>query len=172
MIHGMDAIAKLGEAETLVHGGRRVGSRSLVDREALLERLIEVRELMTAELREAAEVVRDRDAIVEEGRRAAERLRLDVEAERTRRLSDTEAGSEARRLVTEASDFAERSLAELEAVLQRVLSAISRARDRLVDGGTPIGADGLRQALEAEPPQPESLSPAAPAGSPVEKAEA
>lgn len=152
MIPGMDATEKLEEAEALLRSGRRVGGRTLVDRDALLGRLVEAGELMTAELRQAAEVVRGRDAIIEEGRREVERLRAEMAADRFRRVSDTEAGSEAHRVLAEASDFAERSLAELEAVLQRVLSSITRARTALSDEGSPIGADGVRQALEGHAP--------------------
>ncbi len=142
-----DALTTLAEVEALLHRSRGLGARAVVDRHAALGRLASARDLFGAELREARDVLRDRDAIIEEGRQAAEQLRAEARADRTRQLTGSEAGEEARRVLAEATDFAERSLAELEVVLQRVLSSITRARTQLDKEGSPIGADALHTAL-------------------------
>lgn len=144
----MDALGKLAELQALLHGGRRVGGRTLVDGTALAGGLAQVQDLVTAEVREARAVLQEREAMMAAGRREIEQLRTEVAAERAVRITDAEVSAESQQILSEARDFAERSLAELEAVLQRVLSAITRARTALETEGSVLGARELRQTLQ------------------------
>jgi hypothetical protein len=145
-----DAADELLEAEGLLLSARGFRGRALVDRSVMHARLAAARTLLDAELREARDVLRDRDAILEEGR--AEVARLKAEHQRSAALG-AEGGSiaaEARKLVDEAADFSERTLADLEVVLQRLLSAIVRAREELHEHGGVTPSESLRRLLAGE----------------------
>ncbi|MEO6713531.1 MAG: hypothetical protein ABIM89_08905 [Mycobacteriales bacterium] len=145
---GVDIQAKLDALTEMVETARSMpmSASCIVNRTDMLTLLDEVREMLPGELREAQSVIKDRDEIVEEGRRRAERILSDAESERDRLVSDTEvvrsaereadrvvddANEQARRMQVEVDDYVDAKLANFEVVLNKVLTAVERGRDKL-----------------------------------------
>jgi cell division septum initiation protein DivIVA len=144
----VDIQAKLDEITELVETARAMpmSASCIVNRTEVLTILDEIRELLPAELREAQWVIKDRDAVVDEGRRRAERIVADAITERDRLVGETEvireaarqadqivvdAGETARAMQREVDDYIDGKLANFEVVLAKVLTAVERGRDKL-----------------------------------------
>jgi cell division septum initiation protein DivIVA len=144
----VDISAKLDQITEMVEDARSMpmSASCIVNRSEMLTLLDEVREMLPAELREAQWVIKDRDGVVEEGRRRAERIVADAIVERDRLVGETEvlheAARVAERIVNEAreaarvmqlevDDYVDSKLANFEVVLHKVLTAVERGRDKL-----------------------------------------
>ena len=145
----MDEVhAKLAEITALVEGARAMpmSASCVVNRADLLSRLEELESLLPETISRAREVLGDKQSVVEEGRREAEKLLAAAKAERRRMLeaSDVhvEAAAEAERLLEEArtsaeamrvevEDYVDAKLANFEIVLTKTLSAVERGRQKL-----------------------------------------
>ena len=118
----------------------------IVNRGQLLRLLDEVRDLIPAEVARAESLLHERDDVVDEGRREAERIIAAAHAERERMLSETEvhqaaaaaaeqlredASAEARQMRQEVDDYVDTKLANFEIVLNKTLAAVLRGRDKL-----------------------------------------
>lgn len=146
---GVDEVArKLDELVALIEGARAMpmSASCVVNRGDVLALLDEVRAALPAELREARYVLRDRDDVIAEGRREAERIVAEAYEERLRILSETdivrEAYAERDRLLAEAAaqadamrrevdDYVDAKLANFEVVLTKTLNAVERGREKL-----------------------------------------
>lgn len=143
-----DVQGKIGEIVSLVEAARAMpmSASCVVNRADLLGLVDELRALLPGQLRQAEYVLSDRDEVVDEGRREAERIIAAAHVERSRILSDTEIAREARveaeRLVTEAheqadlmrrevDDYVDTKLANFEVALTKTLAAVERGRDKL-----------------------------------------
>jgi cell division septum initiation protein DivIVA len=95
----VDIQAKLDEITEMVETARAMpmSASCMINRTEVLTILDEIRELLPAELREAQWVIKDRDAVVDEGRRRAERIVADAITERDRLVGETEVLREAAR---------------------------------------------------------------------------
>lgn len=164
----MELKDKLTQVVALVEGARSMpmSASCVVNRSELLAALDELRELIPAEMKQAEFVLRDRDEVVEEGRREAERLVASAREERLRLIAKAdvmqEATREADRLLTEAREQSEQmraevdtyvdtKLANFEVVLSRTIAAVEKGRDKL-RGRHPM--DDLRAAVEADDAEP------------------
>jgi F0F1-type ATP synthase membrane subunit b/b' len=113
------------------------------DVEAVLERL---REGLPEELRQARWILKERDDLIEQGRREAQQLLDDAREERDRMLSEAEvvkaAHREAERIVAEAreeakvlrleaEDYVDGKLANFEIALHKTLKSVENGRERL-----------------------------------------
>lgn len=144
----MDISAKLDQITEMVEDARSMpmSASCIVNRTDMLTLLDEVREMLPAELREAQWVIKDRDGVVEEGRRRAERIVADAIVERDRLVGETEvlreAARAAERIVNDAreaarimqlevDDYVDSKLANFEVVLHKVLTSVERGRDKL-----------------------------------------
>ena len=145
----MDAVqAKLAELTATVEGARSMpmSASCVVNRSEVLDLLGALQDLLPKQLLEAQEVLGDRRGVVEDGRREADRIIADAQAERLRLLADTdvyaEAAAEATRLVEEATllgesmrleveDYVDGKLANFEIVLTKTLAAVERGRQKL-----------------------------------------
>ncbi|HZG94581.1 MAG TPA: hypothetical protein VEZ46_07700 [Mycobacteriales bacterium] len=144
----MDIQAKLDEITEMVETARAMpmSASCMINRTEVLTILDEIRELLPGELREAQWVIKDRDAVVDEGRRRAERIIADAITERDRLVGETEvlreaarqadrivvdAGESARAMQREVDDYIDAKLANFEVVLAKVLTAVERGRDKL-----------------------------------------
>jgi cell division septum initiation protein DivIVA len=144
----VDISAKLDQITEMVEDARSMpmSASCIVNRTDMLMLLDEVREMLPAELREAQWVIKDRDGVVEEGRRRAERIVADAIVERDRLVGETEvlreAARAAERIVNDAreaarvmqlevDDYVDSKLANFEVVLHKVLTAVERGRDKL-----------------------------------------
>lgn len=144
----MDVQAKLDEITAVVEGARAMpmSASCIVNRGELLAILDDLREMLPAELSEAAGLLRERAAVVDEGRAEAERIIEEARAERTRMLAKTEvvreatkeadriveaARADAERMRLEVDDYVDGKLANFEVVLHKTLAAVERGRAKL-----------------------------------------
>jgi vacuolar-type H+-ATPase subunit H len=166
----VDIQGKLDALTELVETARSMpmSASCIVNRTDVLTLLDEVREMLPAELREAQLVLKDRDEVVDEGRRRAERIVTDAVTERDRLVSDTEvvresereadrviddANEQARRMQMEVDDYVDAKLANFEVVLHKVLTAVERGRDKL-RGRQELDALGEPGAIGDDTPLP------------------
>jgi cell division septum initiation protein DivIVA len=150
---------KIDELVALVEGARAMpmSASCVVNRGDVLAMLDELRTLLPAEFRQAEYVIRDRDEVVEEGRREAERIVAAAREERLRLIDETEVVQEAlaerERILAEAQarseamrqevdDYVDTKLANFEVVLTRTLGAVERGRDKLRARSAPDPLDG------------------------------
>ena len=119
----------------------------IVNRAEVLGLIEEMRELLPDEFRHAQLLLDDREAVVEEGRRQAERMIAEAEVERDRLTSDRDvrrgcrrgraeqirgaAVEEAHTMRAEVDDYVDSKLANFEVVLDKTMAAVRRGRDKL-----------------------------------------
>ena len=144
----MDVQAKVAQIVELIESSKSMplSASVLVNKTEILEHLDELRGMLPDELREAQWVISDRDDVIEQGRKEAERIIAEATAESARLVSRTEimqtATGEAERLLDEAKetskkmrleveDYVDQKLANFEVVLQKTFAAVERGRDKL-----------------------------------------
>ncbi|HEV2891324.1 MAG TPA: hypothetical protein VGX28_13195 [Frankiaceae bacterium] len=144
----MDAQAKLDELTELVENAKSMplSASVLVNKADVLALLDELRAALPDELREAQWVIKDRDEVIESGRKEADRIIADARTEAARLVSRTEvmqtatkeadrvveeAKENARRMRLEVEDYVDAKLANFEVVLHKTLGAVERGRDKL-----------------------------------------
>ena len=160
----MDVHDKLDELTAVVEGARSMpmSASCVVNRGEVLALLEELRGLLPEEFRHAQMLLADRESVVDEGRREAQRLLVRAEEERLTLTSQTEVVREARleaeriraeavadaqTMRSEAEDYVDTKLANFEVVLDKTLAAVHRGRDKL-SGRSP------RVDLSGEPDDP------------------
>ena len=161
----MDPLDSIDEIIERVQDARSVPmSRQnfMYDRAEMIGALEELRAELPVELRRAAALLEERDKIMEAGRREADRIIAEGEAEHARLVSVNEitvsaehegarliaeARTEAQRLRDEVDDYVDTALANFEQFLTRALASIERGRDKmhaLREIGTFVTEDGER----------------------------
>jgi cell division septum initiation protein DivIVA len=140
--------AKLTETTELVESARAMpmSASCVVNRGDLLAMLADLEALLPDTISRAQEVLGDKQAVVDEGRREAEQIIASAKLERRRLIEATdvfaEASAEADRLIEEArstaesmraevEDYVDAKLANFEIVLSKTLSAVERGRQKL-----------------------------------------
>jgi len=118
----------------------------IVNRGQMLGLLDELRDLIPAEVQRAESLLHERDDVVADGRREAERIIEDAHAQRAHLISETEvhqaavaeaarvrdeADAEARQMRQEVDDYVDTKLANFEIVLNKTLAAVLRGREKL-----------------------------------------
>lgn len=156
----MDALDILDELERLIEDARMMpmSASCLVNRAEAMELVHQLREVLPHELRHAARLLHDRDAVIEESRVEAERILVAAHEERNRMLDETGAlaadygaaggpglvDREALAIKHEADEYVDQQLAHLESILNKALGAVQQGRDRLradVESAFGPGAD-------------------------------
>jgi cell division septum initiation protein DivIVA len=160
----VDPLESIDQIIALVEGARSAPmSRSnfVFDRADMINLLDQLRADLPGELRRATALLEERDKIVEAGRREAERIISEAEAEHTRLVSINEivvsaeheasrmineARAETQRLRDEVDDYVDTALANFEQFLTRSLASIERGRDKMhalreIGSFTPSGED-------------------------------
>ena len=160
----MDPLENIDQIIALVEGARSAPmSRSnfVADRAEMINLLDQLRADLPGELRRATALLDERDKIVDAGRREAERIISEAEAEHTRLVSINEivvsaeheasrmineARAETQRLRDEVDDYVDTALANFEQFLTRSLASIERGRDKMhalreIGSFTPSGGD-------------------------------
>ena len=144
----MDPLDRIDEIIALVEGARAVpmSRNCMVDRGDLIGTLEQLRGELPAELRRSTALLEERDKIIDAGRREAERIIAEGEAEHARLVSVneivvsaeheasriiSEARAETQRLREEVDDYVDTALANFEQFLTRSLAAIERGRDKM-----------------------------------------
>jgi hypothetical protein len=144
----LDAIAMVTNAK----GSLMSNAVASVQRDEMLMVLNDALNHMPAELREARQALREREALMYEEQRKAAALMEEAKVEAARLVEHTEivrqsrlqaediiaeAHAEARRIVAQAEDFIDKKLAGFEIVLQRLLATTASGRERLQTEGLP-----------------------------------
>jgi cell division septum initiation protein DivIVA len=160
----VDPLESIDQIIALVEGARSAPmSRSnfVFDRADMINLLDQLRADLPGELRRASALLDERDKIVDAGRREAERIIAEAEAEHTRLVSINEivvsaeheasrmineARAETQRLRDEVDDYVDTALANFEQFLTRSLASIERGRDKMhalreIGSFTPSGED-------------------------------
>ena len=162
----MDVHAKLAELRQVVEDARSMpmSASAVVNRGELLELIDGLRDALDQAFVDSQRVIAERQAVVEEGHREAERIVADAHNERERIISDTDvyrvakrqaddvlakAHSEADELRQETDQYVDAKLANFEITLERTMEAVKRGRERLAgrsafDGITTDEADLIK----------------------------
>ncbi|MBT8226390.1 MAG: hypothetical protein HKP61_20870 [Dactylosporangium sp.] len=145
----MDPLDRIDQIVNFIEGARSMPmsrTNCVVDRAEMNALLEEVRSDLPVEIRRAAALLEERDKIMDAGRREAERIIAEAEAEHARLVSVNEivvsaeheaarlvgdARAETQRLREEVDDFVDTTLANFEQLLTRSLVAIERGRDKM-----------------------------------------
>jgi len=144
----VDVHEKLDELAAVIQGARSMpmSASCIVNRGDVLALVDEVRALLPEEFRHAELLLRDREAVVEEGREEAERIVAAAQEERLRLVSETEVAAQAElaaeqiraaaeeesaTMRREVDDYVDGKLANFEVVLEKTLAAVHRGRDKL-----------------------------------------
>ncbi len=144
----MDVDQKLEELSMLIEEAKAVplSASCMVNRAVVLDLIDDIRDALPSSLSDADQLLAEREAVVSEGRREADRLIAEAREEQLRMLSQHEvylvavAESEALRGETldevtrmrrETDDYIDARLATFEITLHKTLSAVERGRDKL-----------------------------------------
>lgn len=144
----MDSLDRIDEIVAIVEAARAVpmSRNCMVDRNELIGALEELRVELPGELRRSANLLEERDKILDAGKREADRIIAEGEQEHARLVSVhevmvsaeheanrmvTEAREEAQRLRDEVDDYVDTALANFEQFLTRALASIERGRDKM-----------------------------------------
>jgi cell division septum initiation protein DivIVA len=135
----------------------------MLNRGEVLQLLDEIKKSLPEELHHAQLLLRDREAVLEEGRREADMIVVSAREQRGSLVAETEvtreatiraeqvkadALQEAYAIRQEVDDYVDAKLANFEVVLNKTLSAVQRGRDKLrgrdemddLDGQVPADA--------------------------------
>jgi cell division septum initiation protein DivIVA len=144
----VDPLDRIDEIISLVEGARSMpmSRNCILDRAEVIGLLDQLRGELPGEMRRAAALLDERDKILDAGRREAERIIVEGEAEHARLVSVNEitvsaeheaarmvadARAEAQRLRDEVDDYVDTALANFEQFLTRSLASIERGRDKM-----------------------------------------
>ena len=118
----------------------------LVNRTQVLDLIEEIRQLLPESVHRADELLADREAVVQDGRREADRILERARTEADRMVSEHEVylaavaesqalradvAAETARMRQETDDYIDAKLATFEITLQKTLQTVDRGRDRL-----------------------------------------
>lgn len=144
----MDVQERLDELTVLVEDAKAVplSASCMVNRAQILDLIEEIRQLLPESVARADELLADREAVVQDGRREADRILERARTEADRMVSDHEvylaAVSEAQairaevaddttRMRSETEDYVDAKLAGFEITLEKTLQTVERGRERL-----------------------------------------
>jgi cell division septum initiation protein DivIVA len=166
----MDVNAKIDELIEIVESARAMpmSASCVINRAQVLELLDGLKNGLPEEMDRARRVLSDRESVLEEGRREAERLLERTRGERDSIINNTDISREARDAATrilsdarreadqirnEADEYVDQKLANFEVVLTKTLQAVGRGRDKM-RGSNPMEELGRhveeQDAAEAE----------------------
>ena len=147
----MDVLVLIDKLDELVHGAKAVPltDQVRIDREEIWEILDQMRATIPEEIKQARWIVKERQEMLAEAKREAERL-VAAARERAAELASQQevvrqAEEQARSLLGEArrrerevrlgaEDYADEILATLEVNLGKFLTAVQRGREQLAQG--------------------------------------
>jgi hypothetical protein len=125
----------------------------VINRAQVLELLDELKRGLPEEMDRARRVLSDRESVVEEGRREAERLLERTRGERDSIINNTDISREAQdaagrilsdarreadQVRTDADEYVDQKLANFEVVLTKTLQAVGRGRDKMRGSNNPM----------------------------------
>lgn len=144
----MDVQERLDELTVLVEDAKSMplSASCIINRTQVLDLIDEIRQLLPESVHRADELLADREAVVQDGRREADRILERARAEADRMVSEHEvylaAVAEAEavrgetledtaRMRRETDDYIDGKLATFEITLHKTLQAVDRGRERL-----------------------------------------
>jgi cell division septum initiation protein DivIVA len=144
----MDVLVLIDKLDDLVHNAKPVPltDQVRVDREEIYDLLDQMRATIPEEIKQARWIVKERQEMLAEAKREAERVVKEAREQQTRLISEQEVTRQAERAAEEilqdaratereirlqAEDWADEVLGTLEVNLEKFLSAVRRGRDRL-----------------------------------------
>lgn len=144
----MDVFERLDRIEDFIVSSKHVpfSSSVMVNETELFELLDELRSSLPEELKQARWMVKEKQELIDESYKEAERIREEARTERENLVAETEiikqatadserimedASNRAREVRLEAEDYADERLANLEVTCFKLLEVIKRARERL-----------------------------------------
>lgn len=144
----MDVNAKIDELIEIVEGARAMpmSASCVINRTQVLDLLDELKRGLPEEMDRARRVLDDRESVLAEGRREAERLLERTRGERDSIINNTDISREARGAAShildearreadairaEADEYVDQKLANFEVVLTKTLQAVGRGRDKM-----------------------------------------
>ena len=151
----MDILHLIDRLEELVAEARRmpIGQGVVVDRRRILELVDQMRSSVPWEVREAEQIVAERDAILEESRREAEGVLHRAEMEAQERVEETAlvqaAEREAQAVIERAESRAQAMLDEAQAQVQTKLRQAEQAATNQMDEADRYALEMLRR-LDAQ----------------------
>ena len=162
----MDVLVLIDRLDDLVHNAKAVPLTDQVrlDREEIYEILDQMRATIPEEIKQARWIVKERQEMLAEAKREAERLVMDARDKAAQEASEQEVVKRAEREAAEileeargrerevrlgAEDYADEVLGTLEVNLGKFLQAVQRGRERL-------------QGRSEEPLEGDSLAPEPP----------
>ncbi len=144
----MDVLVLIDKLDDLVHNAKPVPltDQVRVDREEIFDLLDQMRATIPEEIKQARWIVKERQEMLAEAKREAERTIKDARDQQASLVSQEEVTKQAERQAEEiieeararereirlgAEDYADEILNTLEVNLEKFLSAVQRGRDRL-----------------------------------------
>ena len=144
----MDVLVLIDKLDDVVHNARPVPltDQVRVDREEIYDLLDQMRATIPEEIKQARWIVKERQEMLAEAKREAERIVKEAREKQTQLVSQQEVTREAERQAEDiigeararereirlgAEDYADEILNTLEVNLQKFLAAVQRGRDRL-----------------------------------------
>jgi hypothetical protein len=151
----VDVNAKIDELIEIVEGARAMpmSASCVINRAQVLDLLDDLKRGLPEEMDRARQVLADRESVLEEGRREAERMMERGRSERDSIIDNTDVSREARsaaeRILAqarreaeqtrlEADDYVDQKLANFEVVLTKTLQAVGRGRDKMRGSSSPM----------------------------------
>ena len=144
----MEIQDRLDELAVLVEDAKSMplSASCIVNRQQVLDLVEEIRSMLPDAVRRADELLADREAVVQDGRREADRILERARAEADRMVSEhevylvavseaqamrAEATEDTARMRQETDDYIDAKLATFEITLQKTLQTVDRGRERL-----------------------------------------
>jgi cell division septum initiation protein DivIVA len=126
----MDVLVLIDKLDDLVHNARPVPltDQVRVDREEIYDILDQMRATIPEEIKQARWIVKERQEMLAEAKREAERIVKEAREQQARLVANEEITRQAERAAEENADDI---LSTLEVNLQKFLQAVQRGRDRL-----------------------------------------
>ena len=160
----MDVLVLIDKLDDVVHNARPVPltDQVRVDREEIYDLLDQMRATIPEEIKQARWIVKERQEMLAEAKREAERIVREAREQQARLISDEEVTKQAERAADEivedartrereirlgAEDYADEILNTLEVNLQKFLAAVQRGRDRFAGRRRAAGRRARRAAL-------------------------
>ena len=160
----MDVLVFIDKLDDLVHNAKAVPltDQVRIDREEIWEILDQMRATIPEEIKQARWIVKERQEMLGEAKREAERIIQEAREIAQREASQQEIVRLAERQASQilesarqrerevrlgAEDYADQILSTLETNLGKFLSAVQRGREQLAQGRTELGPTGTTGAF-------------------------
>ena len=144
----MDALKVMEEFEDLISKSKRLPltSNVIINEGKIYEFLDKLKASFPEEFKQARWIVKERDQVLNDSRKEADRITKEAQENVNKLVSETEiikkahreseiiikqAETKARGIRLEAEDYIDSKLANLEATLQKLLLSIEKGRDKL-----------------------------------------